>query len=80
MKPILRALPRCYARLRRDIEVTLPAEEQAEALELVEGIEEKARSEKPRATFLKGLGNFALSNASNALATAIAQQFGLPPN
>jgi hypothetical protein len=72
------------ARLRRDIEVTLPAEEQSEALELVEGIEEEARSEKPRTTrvkaFLKGLGNFALSTASNALATAIAQQFGLPPN
>jgi hypothetical protein len=72
------------ARLRRDIEVTLPAEEQSEALELVEGIEEEARSDKPRTTrvkaFLKGLGNFALSTASNALATAIAQQFGIPPN
>lgn len=69
--------------LRRDIEATLPAEEREEALELVEGIEEEARSEKPRTArvkaFLKGLGNFALSTASNALATAIAQQFGLPP-
>jgi hypothetical protein len=68
--------------LRRDIEATLPAEERAEALELVEGIEEEARSEKPRTArvkaFMKGLGNFALSTASNALATAIAQQFGLP--
>lgn len=69
--------------LRRDIEATLPDEERAEALELVEGIEEEARSEKPRTArvkaFMKGLGNFALSTASNALATAIAQQFGLPP-
>lgn len=69
--------------LRRDIEATLPAEERTEALELVEGIEEEARSEKPRTArvkaFMKGLGNFALSTASNALATAIAQQFGLPP-
>jgi hypothetical protein len=69
--------------LRRGIEATLPAEERAEALELVEGIEEEARSEKPRTArvkaFMKGLGNFALSTASNALATAIAQQFGLPP-
>jgi hypothetical protein len=68
--------------LRRDIEATLPAEERTEALELVEGIEEEARSEKPRMArvkaFMKGLGNFALSTASNALATAIAQQFGLP--
>ncbi|MCA1634479.1 MAG: hypothetical protein LC802_12485 [Acidobacteria bacterium] len=72
------------AQLRRDIETTLPPAEQVEALELVEGIEEEARSEKPRTTrvkaFLKGLGNFALSTASNALATAIAQQFGLPPH
>lgn len=69
--------------LRRDIEATLSAEERAEALELVEGIEEEARSEKPRTArvkaFMKGLGNFTLSTASNALATAIAQQFGLPP-
>ncbi|MGH9903263.1 MAG: hypothetical protein ACRD68_15765, partial [Pyrinomonadaceae bacterium] len=67
-------------RLRRDIEATLPSGEQAEALELVEGVEEEARSEKPRTArvkaFLKGLGNFTLSTASNALATAIAQQFG----
>jgi hypothetical protein len=72
------------AQLRRDIEITLPQAEQVEALELVEGIEEEARSEKPRTArvkaFLKGLGNFALSTASNALATTIAQQFGLPPN
>ena len=72
------------SRLRRDIEATLPSAEREEALELVEGIEEEARSEKPRAArvraFLKGLGNFALSTASNALATAIAQQFGLPPH
>lgn len=72
------------AKLRRDIETTLPVEERVEALELVEGIEEEARSEKPRTTrikaFLKGLGNFTLSTASNALATTIAQQFGLPPN
>lgn len=72
------------ARLRRDIEITLPQAEQVEALELVEGIEEEARSEKPRTArvkaFLKGLGNFALSTASNTLATAIAQQFGLPPH
>jgi hypothetical protein len=59
--------------------VTLPAEEQSEALELVEGIEEEARTTRVKA-FLKGLGNFALSTASNTLATAIAQQFGLPPN
>ena len=72
------------AQLRRDIETTLPPAEQVEALELVDGIEEEARSEKPRVgrvkAFLKGLGNFALSTASNALATAIAQQFGMPPN
>lgn len=73
------------AQLRRYIEVTLSAEERVEALELVEGIEEEARSEKPRTmrvkAFLKGLGNFALSTASNALATAIAQQqLVLPPH
>lgn len=71
------------SQLRRDIEVTLPPVDQPEALELVEGIEEEARSVKPRSSrvkaFLKGLGNFTLSTASNALATAIAQQFGLPP-